>query len=359
MTTKKLEGNESLYLAFVDLEKAYDRVPRELVSWALRRKGVPEKMVRMVRELYRGAKTAVRTGNGVSEYFAVEVGLHQGSALSPFIFITIMDEVAKAVQQPDLWEILYADDLAIVTDSSESLQERLRAWQEALESKGLRVNARKTEVMASCRDGRQKIEVKDTHDTLLKQVDAFKYLGSVIKATGGCEEEAKERVKKAWGKWREVRGVICDRHIPRRVKAKVYRTIVRPVLLYGSETWALRKREEDMIMRTEMRMLRWIMGVSRLERCTNEEIRKAAGVVSITEKLREARLRWVGHVVRREEESWIQKAKKEPVRGRRSRGRQRLRWSDVVKRDMEVKGVQEEDAWDRKRWRKKIHAADP
>ena len=85
----------------------------------------------MVRELYRRAKTAVRTGNGALEYFAVEVGLHQGSTLSPFIFIMIMDEVAKAVQQPDLWEILYADDLAIVTDSSESLQERL-VWQEAL-----------------------------------------------------------------------------------------------------------------------------------------------------------------------------------------------------------------------------------
>ena len=191
-----------------------------------------------------------------------------------------MDVVAKAVQQPDLWEILYADDLAIVTDSSESLQERLRAWQEALESKGLRVNAGKTEVMASCRDGRQKIEVKDTHDTLLKQVDTFKYLGSVIKATGGCEEEAKERVKRHGGKWREVRRVICDRHIPRRVNAKVYRTIVRPVLLYGSETWALRKRRGryNNENRTEMRMLRWIMGVSRLERCTNEEIRKSAGV---------------------------------------------------------------------------------
>ena len=71
-------------------------------------------MVGMLRELYRGTKTAVRTGNGVSEYFAVEVGLHQGSALSPFIFITTMDEVAKAAQQPDLWEILYSDDLAIV-----------------------------------------------------------------------------------------------------------------------------------------------------------------------------------------------------------------------------------------------------
>ena len=55
-------------------------------SWAMRRKGVPEKMVRIIRELYRGAKTAVRTGNGVSKYFAVEVGLRQGFALSPVYF---------------------------------------------------------------------------------------------------------------------------------------------------------------------------------------------------------------------------------------------------------------------------------
>ena len=127
----------------------------------------------------------------------------------------------------------------------------------------------------------------------------------------------------------------------------------------GGKTWALRKNEEDLLMRTEMRMLRWIMGISLLEHYTNEEIRSSAGVVSIKEKLREARLRWYGHVRRRDKHEWINRAWAEPVQGKRSRGRQRLRWQDVVRRDMERKGVDEEQITDRPTWRRKIRAADP
>ena len=90
-------------------------------------------------------------------------------------------------------------------------------------------------------------------------------------------------------------------------------------------TRVLRKKERDLLERTEMRTLRWIMRVSLKEKKKNDEIRKIAGVLCISEKIREQRLRWYGHVMRREGEVSIKKALQKPVIRKRSRGRQRKR----------------------------------
>ena len=77
------EKNKDLHMVFVDLEKAFDRIPRDLIWWCLRKKGVPEEYVKIVQEMYRSSKTQVVTQKSETEYFPIEVGLHQGSALSP------------------------------------------------------------------------------------------------------------------------------------------------------------------------------------------------------------------------------------------------------------------------------------
>ena len=93
-----LGKKKKVYMAFLDLEKTYDKVPREVVYWCLQRKGVPEQMVRMVQATYKEAITRVRTDCRETEEFGIEVGLHQGSALSPFLFITIMDTLTEEVR---------------------------------------------------------------------------------------------------------------------------------------------------------------------------------------------------------------------------------------------------------------------
>jgi len=92
---------------------------------------------------------------------------------------------------------------------------------------------------------------------------------------------------------------LCDRRMPIAVKGKVYRTMIRPALIYGSEAWTLRRREEERLERTEMRMLRWILGLTLKDRKRNDDIRCIIGVACITDKVREARLRWYGHIQRR------------------------------------------------------------
>ena len=78
---KHIEVHKDLFLTFVDLEKSYDRVPRDLMYWCQRWRGVPEKLVRLVEATYHGASTVVRTMHGRTDEFPIKVGLHQESGI--------------------------------------------------------------------------------------------------------------------------------------------------------------------------------------------------------------------------------------------------------------------------------------
>ena len=121
---KLLEVHKDLFLTFVDLEKAYDRVPRELVYWCLRRRGVPEKLARLVEATYHGSSTVVRTTHGRTDELPINVGLHQGSGLSPFLFIVVSYVISEEFRCGLPCELLFADDLAVVTDTEEEMQKR-------------------------------------------------------------------------------------------------------------------------------------------------------------------------------------------------------------------------------------------
>ena len=85
--------------------------------------------------------------------------------------------------------------------------------------------------------------------------------------------------------------MVLDRKTPRRLKLNIYNTVVRPCSYnVWLRTWALRKREEQQLDRTEIRMLRWMLGISLRERRRNDDIRAEAGVVARSEKIREARM---------------------------------------------------------------------
>ena len=111
----------------------------------------------------------------------------------------------------------------------------------------------------------------------------------------------KKRVPAGWNGWRRISGVICDRRVPARVKGKVYRVAVRPAMLYGLETMVLTKRQEAEMEVAELKMLRFSLGVTRMNKIRNEYIRGTAQVGRFGERKREARLRWYGHVLRKDD----------------------------------------------------------
>ena len=270
------EGQKDICVTFIDLEKAYDRVPREEIWRTMRERLVPEKYVKLVQDMYTGCRTMVRTVAGESSKFNVEVGLHQGSALSPYL----------------------------------------------------------------------------TH---------FKYLGTSIEEEGGMETEIVKRVGAGWMNWKKCSGVLCDRRIPVKLKGKVYRTVVRPAMLYGAETWATTKRQESRIEVNEMRMLRWMCGMTRKDKIRNEHIRGTTKVVQASRKITERRLKWYGHVMRMEEDHVVRRVMTKAIPGKRKRGRPKTRWKDVCKRDMQTVGLREGDEGDRAYWKETInnHSGDP
>ena len=125
-------------------------------------------------------------------------------------------------------------------------------------------------------------------------------------------------------------GVLCDRRITLRVKGKVYKTVVRPAMMYGAETWAVKKAKEKKLDVAEMRMLRWMSGVTKLDRIRNERIRGTTRVGEISKKVQESRLKWYGHVLRREDEYVGKRVMAIEVPGKRRRGRPKRRWLDIA-----------------------------
>ena len=100
------EDQRELNCVFVDLEKAYDRVQQEELCHCMRKSGILEKYVRLVQDMYEGSETVVRCAVGTKESFKVKVGLHQGSALSPFLFAVIMDRLTDEVRREPPWTML-------------------------------------------------------------------------------------------------------------------------------------------------------------------------------------------------------------------------------------------------------------
>ena len=133
---KFMEKRKDLFYAFVDLEKAFDRVSRDVVRWALRQLGVEEWLVQTVMVMYEKARTTVRTKQGSSEEFEIKVGVHQRSVLSPLLFAAVMEVVTQKVREGLPWELLYADDLVLVAQSIEELREKVQQWKACMESKG-------------------------------------------------------------------------------------------------------------------------------------------------------------------------------------------------------------------------------
>ena len=250
----------------VDLENIFDRVPRKVIHFALRWKGVSEYLVNGVMSLYKGGKTAVSVDGELSSSFSLKVGFHQRSALSPFLFILVMNVLTEYVRDGSLMELLYVDDLVLFEESLNEIMDKYGRWKNEVEGKGLRVNVNKTKVMqllfwkkssvskvdpcgacgeqvgcnsilctkcqtwvhCRCSDvPRQvsplscwvvfvcrtclghncsvedKLEFKRGED-VLKEVEKFRYLGDMISCYCGAFEAVSARIGSTWKKCREL-----------------------------------------------------------------------------------------------------------------------------------------------------------
>ena len=265
--------------------------------------------MRLVQGMYSNARSRVRVGEGYSEELEVKVGVHQGSVLSPLLFmiivvllfyvhglfIIVLEALSREFHCGVPWEDLYADNLVIIAESLEKCVRRLLTWKEAMQEKGLRVNAGKTKIMICgtgldllqssgkfpcgvCRTGvgnnsifckgckhwvhkkcsglKRLTEDPDYRCTWcqgtarpldsipqrevqvgpdkLEVVASFCYLGDMLSAAGACELSTTTRVKTAWKKFKELKPNPSSRHLSFKTHSRVYRSCVRSAVLHAS-----------------------------------------------------------------------------------------------------------------------------
>ncbi|KAF3631765.1 putative pre-mRNA-processing factor 6-like [Capsicum annuum] len=187
--------------------------------------------------------------------------------------------------------------------------------------------------------------------------DSFKYLRAVIQGNNEIDEDISHRIGAGWMKWKLTSRVLCDKKVPPKLKGKFYRVAVRPGMLYGAECWPVKNSHIQKIKVAEMRMLSWMCGQTRGDRVRNETIREKVGVTPVENKMREVRLRWFGHVMRRGMDAPVRRCERLALDGfRRGRGRPKKYWGEVIRRDMEQLQLTEDMTLDRKIWRTRIRA---
>ena len=289
-----------MHCTFIDLEKAYDKVPREGLWEYLWLAQTSEGYVKIIKKMYDRAMATVRSAAGLTKEFKVGVGHNQGSALSPFLFTIIIDKLTEDIRKDVPWDMLFADDIVLSRQNHRELDEDLEIWRNALDRRGLKVSRSKTEYLrvGDVDDG----EELKLYEEKVKRAKNFKYLGSTVSSNGRCEEEIRRRIQAGLKSWRKVSGVLCDRKLSAKVKGKMYKNVVRPTMLYGTETVAVKERQVGKMEVAELKMVRWALGVTRKDKIRNEYVRGIAKIAKIGDKLQNARLRWYGHVKRRQED---------------------------------------------------------
>ena len=255
----------------------------------LRVYGVGGKLFKAVQSFYVDSRACVRVGNDVSEWFPVNAGLRQGCVMYPWLFNVYMDGVVRQVNvrvellsanggRFEINQLLFADDTALVVDSEEKLCRLVSEFDRVCERRKLRLNADMSKVMRSSMYGNKDRMYVILNGEPLEEVDCFKYMGSQVAADGGCERDMVHRINEEYRAWGALKSVLSNRGWGIKAKKYLYEGVIVPTALYGAEAWGMRSAEIRKVNVLEMKCLRSLIGVSRMDRVRNEEVRRRARI---------------------------------------------------------------------------------
>lgn len=368
-------GKET-YVLFVDFRQAYDRVKRAELYQALTELGITGKLLRLIRLTLKETNNRVKVGRKTSGTFTVKEGLRQGDPLSSLLFSCALEIV---IRRANLYRsgllyhkrhqcLAFADDLAILTRNKKELQECIIRLEEAAQKMGLQINEDKTKMMTwSDRDFNKsrslKITTRKGKVYNFEEVEHYTYLGTEFYRGPNITEEIQARLMKGNRCIQGLRRMLHSKTISRSLKLKIYKTIIRPIVVYGSEVWTLGIKEQTMLGVWERKILRKIYGGKRSaggwERRTNKEIQELYREPDVVAVVKGQRLRWMGHIMRMSNDRIPKKLLQSNIGGRRRRGRPRTRWREEVVRDLEECRISSwrEKTQDRQIWKRTVEQA--
>lgn len=315
----------------------------------------------MLRDLHDGTEAAVCMHGGISEWFGVQTGVRQGCVIAPMLFNIFIDYIVREslIDMPHgfkigyklngqlkwintddrnatrllLQNLLYADDMVLLCDNIQGLEALVHRIDAVTQKWGMQINVAKTKILSVVRSSTQPDTPIEIRGQVVEVVDSFTYLGSVVCSDTSLDAEITKRISSAAAAFHRMDKIWRDRHLSIGVKMLVYRTIVVPALLYACETWTPLTRHVCKLEVFQNNCLRRILGVSRLDRVTVDDIRRRCqSQPSVKFALEIARLRWLGHLCRLNDSRICKRilfSGTIPDK-KRSRGHPKTRWNDLV-----------------------------
>jgi len=360
------EQHRDLFVAFIDLTKAFDTVNRAMLWTVLEKAGCSRKFVAVIRAFHEGMQASVCCAGESSTGFGVEVGVKQGCVLAPILFNIFLASIMKLIytrldahedgislryrldgnifnlqrlraatktSMCAVADLQYADDAALPSHTSEGLQRNLDAVCDVYSGAGLVISADKTEVL-------QQFAVAGTQPTdftipgaTLKNTTEFRYLGSIVSDRVDLNPEVHRRIalsSSAFG--RLSKRVFFNHDLSLHTKMTVFNAVCVSILLYGCETWTLYRAHTRKLESFYMDCLRKILGLGWWDRVSYAAIRQRLTVPPLEALIIGRQLRWMGHVVRMPADRVPKRiAYGELSLGHRTAGGQRKRYKDNIK----------------------------
>ena len=368
---KTVEYQIGVHHLFIDFKSAYDSIYQEKLLYAMTEFGIPLKLIRLVQATMTNVQCSVQIQSRLSEPISITRGVRQGDALACLLFNIALEKVIRdsgiqtrgTIFFKTVQILAYADDIDLMARTTSGLSEALLNLEKSARNMGLAINQEKTVYMYSGKDTilHQNLAVGNY---VFKRVDSFKYLGTMINKMNNRSVEVNARLTMANRAYYGLQNHLKSRIISRNTKTLLYKTLIRPVLTYGAETWVLSKQDEHRLSIFERKILRKIYGPV-MDRGswrirTNQELYQLCGENDIVKFCKLSRLRWAGHVIRQDDDDLSRRVLLSEPGGKRPRGRPRLRWEDGVEEDVARLGCRnwKVAALNRKGWRKLLKEAE-
>ncbi|KAK6735707.1 hypothetical protein RB195_018750 [Necator americanus] len=352
-----------MQLAFLDFEAAFDSPHRGRLLNALSADGVPGKFVRLLDDMNQRTTAAVRTPAGCTTPFEVVTGVRQGAVAGPFLFNFAIDDImrrtvdqcpADIVLAPSgcpLTDLEYADDVVIFAESSTKLQHVVNLVPKLAAAYELRLRPDKCKQMWISSRPRTGIRVDEQPVEL---VDEFCYLGCTLKNNGSYERDVQQRCAKANSAFNSLTKCLWSTLITNEVNLRVYLSAIRPIMMYGSETWATPSTVMERLECTERKLLRKLLGYFWPRVCHNEDLYAEIDVVyrrmtrgehqhlaPPSKVTKVNRLRFFGHILRRPADRLVQRVLRSlpGTSWNKPSSQKRKFWTEAVKENLRTLGV--------------------